>query len=230
MAAPVKNNLVLGFSPYSGDGIYPFDAVFKSGQDVQKEGLAGVDAVVLWGGQDIHPSLYKQEAHPQNGAGVLPSERDTFEHRLVLACKAQGIPLIGVCRGAQLLCAEAGGKLVQHMYGHHHDHHIDTIKNKRIKVTSSHHQMMYPYDVPHTLIGWSDPPRCTRYEGAGGKDMHEMYTKQEAEIVYFPGIKGLAIQGHPEYAYASKEFIDFCNELVVEYLFGNLVEKKGLST
>jgi anthranilate/para-aminobenzoate synthase component II len=225
MAAPVKKDLVLGYSPYTTDAIYPFDAVFKSGQDVRAKGLTDVDAVVLWGGQDIHPSLYNEVPHPQNEASALVSERDAFEHRLVLACKAQGIPLIGVCRGAQLLCAEAGGTLVQHMFGHGYDHHIDTIKNKRIKVTSSHHQMMYPYKVPHTLIGWSDPPRCTRYEGAGGKEMNEMYTHHEAEIVYFPSIRGLAIQGHPEYAYASREFIDFCNELVVEYLFN----KQGLS-
>lgn len=219
MAAPAKKSLVLGTSPYEHYGsIVPFDRLFDKWQDVQKDGFDGVDAVVLWGGRDIHPSFYKQKASFSNHAPVLPSERDVFEWKTMLYCKAKGIPLIGICRGAQFICAAAGGTLVQHMTGHNYDHDIDTIKGKKVKSTSVHHQMMNPWNVQHTLIAWAEPHRCERYEGQDGMDIPEMHKHPEPEIVYFPTVKGLAIQGHPEYGHASKEFVDLCLDLVTEYL------------
>lgn len=219
MAERVKKKLVLGYSPYDYHGsVYPFEDIFDEAQDIKAEGFEGVDCVALWGGTDIHPSYYKQKHHPWSGAGKEPSERDLFEWKTMLYCKAKGIPLLGICRGAQFICAAAGGKLIQHMSGHGYDHHIDTIKNKRIKTTSVHHQMMYPFDVPHVMVGWCDPVRCTTYEGEEGKLVKEMMNHQEPEIVYFPSVHGLAIQGHPEYPTATKEFVDLCNDLVLEYL------------
>jgi anthranilate/para-aminobenzoate synthase component II len=214
----VKRNYVLGYSPYDHTSDYPFNEVFKKSKDVKKEGFDGVDCVVFWGGTDIHPSLYKQKAHRYNGAPTFPSDRDVFEHKAALYCRAMGIPMLGICRGAQLLCAEAGGTLVQHCTGHGYDHNIDTNLNKRVKTTSSHHQMMNPWKVPHILIGWSDPHRCQKYEDEDGDNITEMLQHQEPEIVYFPAIRGLAIQGHPEWAGATTEFIALCNQLIRTYL------------
>lgn len=226
MADKVKVKRVLGYCG-SGDGArLDIFKGFTDGKDVKKEGFKDVDCVVLWGGTDIHPSLYNHRPHPMNGAPALPSARDIFEHKTVLYCRANNIPLIGICRGAQLLCAEAGGTLVQHCLGHGYDHMMDTNTGKTALVTSTHHQMMNPFSVPHVLIGWALGARSFRYEGEGREDIEEMHNHQEPEIVYFPGIRGLAIQGHPEYAHASTPFVDLCNELIETYLF----PKKGLSS
>jgi hypothetical protein len=222
MAVKQQKKLVLGFSPYEYPGdIAPFDEVFTGGtQNIKEYGFNGVDAVILWGGTDIPPQWYGQLKHHLNGAPALPSERDHFEKKVILYCKGHNIPLIGICRGAQLLCVMAGGSLVQHVDGHGYDHGIDLLGNrKNVKVTSTHHQMMFPYRIPHTLVGWTETPRASIYEDGDNRRIAEMYKRPEPEIVYFPQLKGLAIQGHPEYGHASNEFRTLVNDLVNEYLF-----------
>ena len=220
MAASVKKELVLGYSPYDYHGsIYPFEEVFGRGQDVQNEGFEGVDCVALWGGTDIHPMYYHEKHHRNSGAPSTPSERDIFEWKTILYCKKHNIPMLGICRGAQFLCVGAGGSLVQHVAGHGYQHHIDTIHNRLVYVTSVHHQMMNPFNVEHTLIGWSSPARTGKYEDADGNNIHVMRMHKEPEIVYFPQLRGLAIQGHPEYSNATLEFRKYCNDLIWEFLF-----------
>lgn len=218
----MSNVLTLGYSPWGNfDSIEPFDQIFSKKKNIAAEGFAGVDAVILWGGTDWHPSYYKAKHHPLNGASRADlSERDIFEWKAMLFCKANNIPLIGVCRGAQGLCIGAGGKLIQHVEGHGQDHHILTKHGKRVFITSTHHQMMWPWDIPHDLIAWSDVPLSSRYEGEARDTVVDFsaYTRHEAEIVYFPQLKGLAIQGHPEYTEAKPEFINLCLDLVKEYL------------
>lgn len=222
-----KKELVLGFSPWgNGASITPFDKVFPRSQNVAEKGLNGIDCLVLWGGTDWHPSYYKQKHHPANQAPNMPSDRDKFEWKAMLWCKAHDIPMIGVCRGAQGLCIFAGGKLLQHVNGHQVSHKI-TIPaevlggpaDTYMLSNSEHHQMMWPWDVPHQLIGYATTWGSRIYEGEeAGKNVVDCWSKKEPEIVYFPGIRGLAIQGHPEWNGATKEFIDFCNDAVVAYL------------
>lgn len=213
--------LTLGYSPYGNyDSIIPFDKLFSAKQNIASEGFAGVDAVILWGGEDWHPSFYHQKHHPTNGAdkaGV--SARDVFEWKAMLFCKANNIPLIGVCRGAQGLCIGAGGKLVQHVTSHGFDHNVTTKDKSTVWVTSTHHQMMWPWDVKHELLAWTDQPRSNIYEAeVRGQNIPGSLEKQEAEIVYFPQLKGLAIQGHPEYSSATQPFISLCLDYVKEYI------------
>lgn len=215
-----KKELVLGYSPYGYHGsIFPFGEVFSKGQDIKKDGFEGVDCVALWGGEDIHPMYYGQKHHPQNGASDNLSDRDVFEWKTILHCKKNNIPMLGVCRGAQFLCVGAGGSLVQHVSGHGYQHHVDTIHKKLVYVTSTHHQMMNPYNIEHTLIGWASPARAIRYEDGERNNIHIMNVHQEPEICYFPQLRGLAIQGHPEYSTATDEFRAYCNALIREFLF-----------
>lgn len=220
-ASVKKKQLTLGYSPFEADDtVAPFDQFFHHSQDVKKEGFDGVDAVLLWGGRDIHPSFYGEKANIRNQAPMQPSDRDVFEWRTMLYCRAKKIPMIGICRGAQFLCAAAGGKLIQHVTNHQNSHRITTISGKTFMSTSVHHQMMYPYDVPHTLLAWADSPLSSCYYGEEGDNMvSNMWHKPEAEVVYFPGINGLAIQGHPEYGSATPEFKQFCVDSVRTYLF-----------
>lgn len=79
----LNGKLVLGYSPIgNGDSIEPFDAVFPEKVNIAK-GMDNVDAVIFWGGADIHPSLYNEKAHPYNqvASAPHPSTRDEFEWR-----------------------------------------------------------------------------------------------------------------------------------------------------
>lgn len=72
-----------------------------------------MNAVVLTGGPDIDPMHYGAERDARTRTGA--PERDEFE--LVLARRAidRGVPLLGICRGMQLLNVALGGTLHQHL-------------------------------------------------------------------------------------------------------------------
>jgi len=221
--------LVLGYCPQgNGSSVAPFDRVYRSHVNIA-ETVKGVDAVIFWGGTDIHPSLYGQSAHVRSQAhGAYPSQRDLFEWNAMKYCKVNNIPMIGVCRGAQLMCAFAGGKLIQHVEGHvgGTGGHLISSKDREkgpstFRTTSCHHQMMYPFDIAHDMLAWSTAHESDRYED--DKGAVDMTGKVEPEIVFFPEIRGLAIQGHPEWSVQSS-FADYCNELVEE-LFINVTEE-----
>ncbi|WKK22830.1 gamma-glutamyl-gamma-aminobutyrate hydrolase family protein [Streptomyces olivoreticuli] len=72
-----------------------------------------LDGLVLAGGDDLDPALYGQERHPRAGAPV--PERDRWELALLAEALRQELPLLGVCRGMQLMNVHAGGTLVQHL-------------------------------------------------------------------------------------------------------------------
>lgn len=75
------------------------------------EALEGAHGLLVTGGGDIDPHRYGAEAHPEV-YGVDP-RRDAWELALVAALG--GRPVLGICRGAQLLNVAAGGTLVQHL-------------------------------------------------------------------------------------------------------------------
>ncbi len=70
----------------------------------------GLDGVVIGGGTDLDPALY---SGIDDGKAPRDSRRDTFEKRTIEAALERGIPLLGICRGAQLLNVVLGGSLHQ---------------------------------------------------------------------------------------------------------------------
>lgn len=92
----------LAYSPMGcGDKIDPFNEIFKAKFNaVAKGNLEGADALILWGGTDIHPSFYKEPAHPRNESQQkTPEYRDMVEWELMREAYERSIPIIGVCRG-----------------------------------------------------------------------------------------------------------------------------------
>jgi GMP synthase-like glutamine amidotransferase len=204
--------------------VAPFDQVFDEGilttPNEIKEGQE-LSALVIWGGEDISPSIYGHQVSTMTGAGPTMSRRDFAECTAARECIKRGIPLIGVCRGAQLVCAMAGGSLIQHVDKHAGGGHPIETSDGRIVVSSSvHHQMMWPYDVEHELLAWATPRRATMYIVGDDSDFQEARNHPEAEIVWFPKIKALAIQGHPEFHGNPKTdpFVQLCMEYVRQYI------------
>jgi putative glutamine amidotransferase len=75
--------------------------------------LEQVDGIVIGGGDDISPDLYGMEIVT---TARLDPERDALEHRLANAALMQDIPVLGICRGAQMLNIAAGGSLHQNAW------------------------------------------------------------------------------------------------------------------
>ncbi|MFI9252924.1 gamma-glutamyl-gamma-aminobutyrate hydrolase family protein [Streptomyces sp. NPDC053069] len=78
--------------------------------------VARLDGLVIAGGPDVDPSRYGAERDPRTGPPA--PARDTWELALIGAALAAGTPLLGICRGMQLLNVALGGTLVQHLEGH----------------------------------------------------------------------------------------------------------------
>ncbi|WP_191874279.1 gamma-glutamyl-gamma-aminobutyrate hydrolase family protein [Streptomyces filipinensis] len=78
--------------------------------------VARLDGLVIAGGPDVDPARYGAERDPRSGPPA--PARDAWELALIEAALAAGTPLLGVCRGMQLLNVALGGTLVQHLEGH----------------------------------------------------------------------------------------------------------------
>jgi putative glutamine amidotransferase len=74
--------------------------------------VARIDGLVISGGADVDPARYGADPHPRTAA--WRPDRDAWESALLDAAEAAGVPVLGVCRGMQVMAVNAGGRLDQH--------------------------------------------------------------------------------------------------------------------
>jgi gamma-glutamyl-gamma-aminobutyrate hydrolase PuuD len=136
--------------------------------------IGGVDALVLAGGPDIDPARYGAAPHAKT-ARVQP-ERDQWELDLLAAALEQGVPVLGICRGIELMNVAFGGDLIQHLpeHGTSIDHRsmpgryvwhrvrlageglVATALGAEAVVASYHHQGIGRVGTGLRPVGWSD--------------------------------------------------------------------------
>jgi putative glutamine amidotransferase len=83
------------------------------------EALDLIDGLLVAGGADIDPGAYGEDVHSET-VGTVP-ERDACEIVLVRAAIERQMPVLGICRGMQLINVARGGTLLQHLpesFGH----------------------------------------------------------------------------------------------------------------
>jgi putative glutamine amidotransferase len=165
------------------------------------------------GGTDISPELYGDIPHPTTQHSDL--HRDVFEVSIFKRATEAGSPMIGICRGSQLLCAMSGGTLIQHVSDHGRNHSVLDYKERVYQVTSSHHQMMNPAGTNHQILAKSLANISKHYYIGGNK---QVPMKVEPEVVWFPETKALAIQYHPEWMSGNSKAVQVCNEYVKEFI------------
>lgn len=176
------------------------------------------DVVMFTGGEDVTPRLYGEKVGKYTSCNPV---RDEKEATAFLVCQDLGIPVLGICRGAQFLNVQSGGKMVQHVSGHGAPHEVLTNKNMTVVLSSTHHQMMNPFlldEKDYTLIGWSEGISDTYLNGENEDNHLFMMERIEPEILYYPKTKALCIQAHPEIMNPNSKGVEFCRSLVKEYL------------
>ncbi|HET9761447.1 MAG TPA: gamma-glutamyl-gamma-aminobutyrate hydrolase family protein, partial [Nocardioidaceae bacterium] len=72
-----------------------------------------LDALVVTGGADVDPGRYGAEPHAATVA--WRTDRDAWELALLDAADARDLPVLGICRGMQVMAVHRGGRLVQHL-------------------------------------------------------------------------------------------------------------------
>lgn len=146
------------------------------------------DLILFTGGEDVNPSLYGQKLGRYT---YINKQRDIYE--MEVFSKYKDTPKLGVCRGSQFLTVMAGGSLIQHVTNHGVFHPLIT-KDGDFLISSTHHQMMYPFKVDHELLGWSDKRSTVFLDG----NDESVPMAVEPEVVWYPKAKSFCIQGHPE--------------------------------
>lgn len=195
-----KKALVVTNQRYQGYSTFIAECGFEVHETLTPEKVDGYSLVHFIGGGDLAPALYN-EAQSRHCSGVN-IERDKKEARVFYMAKDAGIPMFGICRGAQFLCAMNGGKLIQDVTGHGMENHGVEIQNgKHFKVTSSHHQMMVPGGEGFKVFAFSSKNRSSRYIGGDEKEMgvSVLPESREVEAVYWKDTKSLGVQWHPEW-------------------------------
>jgi len=166
--------------------------------------LDRIDGLIITGGPDLGPDAYGQPRHPATDEpGADNRRRDEFEFALVRAALHRGMPLLGICRGAQVLNVALGGTLHQHL--------PDVIGHSRHRIGNAVFATSTVRTVAGTrlaeLIGPSAEVRCYHHQaidrlGAGlivsARDDEGVVEAIEGDPQRFPDGWMLGVQWHPE--------------------------------
>ena len=160
--------------------------------------LTGLDGLIISGGDDVDPALYGDE---RINTTELDPLRDALEINLVRLALARRLPLLGICRGVQVMNVALGGGLVQNVEGHIIRHHDDPLwlqhdvqlthysklaaifQKPLLTVNSRHHQVV-------------DPGRLGRGVNITALSMDERPLIEAIEVAEHPW--ALGVQWHPE--------------------------------
>ena len=92
-------------------GLVPLVVPPLADPDAADRILAGVDGLVLTGGEDVAPEYFGEARHPR--LGTVNQMRDATEIALISAARRLRMPILAICRGIQVLNVECGGSLIQ---------------------------------------------------------------------------------------------------------------------
>jgi putative glutamine amidotransferase len=152
LLSPRNYSLAVGREGAIALMLSPDDAV----ADDPEQLLDMLDGLILAGGSDVDPASYGAAAHPETRG--TNADRDRFEAALARGALERDMPVLGICRGMQMLNVACGGTLVQHIDGletHRHtqgafgDHEVEleadslaarAAGGERVGVKSHHHQ------------------------------------------------------------------------------------------
>jgi putative glutamine amidotransferase len=192
------------FDAVWGAGGLPVFLPFSGGKADARKYAGECDGFIFAGGVDIDPARYGEQITGE-GVEVLPM-RDEFELALAEILKDDPRPILGVCRGEQLLAVVYGGSLIQHLDGHRQSEGRDVydreakvfvgsllyklIGKENTRTNSFHHQAVK--DVPDGFVVSAVAPDgiIEAIEPVGAVDSERFI---------------LGVQWHPELMYAHEE-------------------------
>jgi gamma-glutamyl-gamma-aminobutyrate hydrolase PuuD len=178
--------------------------------------MQDADVVIFGGGEDVDPAFYNAKNHPSTKANPDRDVADAFYYHEALDA---GIPMVGICRGAQFLHVMNGGTLYQDVDGHQGPHAIvDRIHGRVIdRISSSHHQLVMqgPEDKME-IIATASKSTIRHIDDK----LSEQYEGTDVEAFFYRDTVCLGIQGHPEYP-GYYHYTQWCSKLLEHYITNN---------
>jgi putative glutamine amidotransferase len=165
--------------------------------DIAKRVLDGLDGLVITGGKDVDPAAYGQVPHP--ATDEPGRQRDAWEFTLLGAALERELPVLGICRGAQVLNVALGGTLHQHL--------PDVIGHSGHRAGNAVFSTLPVRTVPGTrlaaLVGESVDAQCYHHQAIAEVGDGLIVSAWDAdgvvEALELPGEGfALAVQWHPE--------------------------------
>jgi len=161
------------------------------------EVVTRLDAVIISGGADVDPARYGASPHPRTQ--TWRPDRDAWEWALLDAAEQARRPVLGICRGMQLMAVRAGGHLEQHLpdvVGHsEHSPAPGAFGWTPIRTT--------PGSLVRRLIGEESQVNCAHHQAvvrSPGFEVTARATDGTIEAIEDPEWPfWLAVQWHPEY-------------------------------
>lgn len=158
--------------------------------------LEGLDGLATAGGTDVDPALYGHAPHPLT---VSQPDRDSHELALTNAALAAGLPLLAICRGAQILNVALGGTLIQHLP----DIRPEATYQPAPGVFGEVFFSTAPESIIRSLLGESASAPCYHHQGIEdlGRGLRVTAVAPEGTIEAIETVGGgwvLGVQFHPE--------------------------------
>ena len=156
-----------------------------------------LDGLVLSGGADIDPARYG--ATPDEHLGSVEPERDEWEFALYATARAIDLPVLGICRGFQLINVAQGGTLHQHVELDGGAGHPQWDVDGRFR---THRVVCVANTLPATLLGDEFGVNSLHHQTLDqvgeGIEVGARATDGVVEAYTIPGAPVLAVQWHPE--------------------------------
>ena len=179
--------------------------------------IQDAQVVFFTGGGDISPEYYGCDQHP----ATWPSwHRDPEEIEMFNLVHPNQI-VFGTCRGLQLIAVMNGAILIQDVTNHAGGDHEITNGRETFRVTSLHHQMIYPWVLDpkdYDILYWSKNKRSRHYEG-DKIDPQKVIVEPEVAIFHKQGKPFcFGVQGHPEMMSLHDPFVRRLNQMLGDYV------------
>ena len=198
---PKKNsvNTVYVQSVLKNGGV-PYLVPVTDDVETLRQIVSQLDGLVMTGGEDIDPKYYGEENHSQ--LGEVNVERDSYDLTLVKLAIEHNIPILGICRGLQLINVAMGGTLYQDLPSQHSQ---EIIHRQESGTILAHKVLVTPDTQTYKVLGVSELMTNSLHHQAIRKLAPELKITGKAEdgvvemIEGYPTRSVLAVQYHPEY-------------------------------
>lgn len=170
--------------------------------DVADRVLDGLDGLIITGGRDVDPARYGHQRHTTTDEPA--GDRDAWEFALVRRALDRRLPVLGICRGAQVLNVVLGGTLHQHL--------PDVLGHTRHQLGNAVFTTSAVLTVPGTrlagLVGESTDAQCYHHQGidqlgnglivSAIDSVDRTVEAVELDPTTHPDQFAVAVQWHPE--------------------------------